>query len=40
MPNYRALSRAAPQQNLINDGDYMTENNNTATAWGCIGLEC
>jgi hypothetical protein len=24
-PNYRALSRAAPQQNLINDGDYMTE---------------
>lgn len=23
--NYRALSRAAPQQNLINDGDYMTD---------------
>lgn len=24
-PNYRALSRAAPQQNFINDGDYMTD---------------
>jgi len=23
--NYRALSRAAPQQTLINDGDYMTD---------------
>ena len=23
--NYRALSRAAPQQFLINDGDYMTD---------------
>jgi len=25
MPNYRALSRAAPQQFLINDGEYMTD---------------
>jgi len=24
-PNYRALRRAAPQQFLINDGDYMTD---------------
>ena len=24
-PNYRALRRAAPQQTLINDGDYMTD---------------
>ena len=32
MYNYRALSRAAPQQNLINDGDYMTDEKTQASA--------